>query len=162
MIWIGICIVIGLIVWIKYSIDSFSIFYGFLMSIAWSLIWLLITAGIVTVFPTEIRTDIEPRIEQIYAIEDNNYIFKSTMDNTPQYSYMTTDEFGFTIYTVDNASFVIIPKDEKEVTPHVYIYEETFTSLFLAKLFAGTTVDHKYVFYIPEGTICTEYNIDME
>lgn len=162
MIWIGICIVIGLIVWIKYSIDSFSIFYGFLMSIAWSLIWLLITAAIITVFPTEIRTDIEPRIEQIYAIEDNNYILKSTMDNTPQYSYMTTDEFGFTIYTVDNASFVIIPKDEKVIVPHVYIYEETFTSPFLAKLFAGSAVDHKYVFYIPEGAIHTEYNIDME
>ncbi|MBR2506850.1 MAG: hypothetical protein IKB70_08160 [Bacilli bacterium] len=162
MIWISICIIIGLIVWARAAIDCSSVFIGFSLAFCWSLIALFITAGIVTVFPTEIRTDIEPRVEQIYAIEDNNYIFKSTMDNTPQYSYMTTDEFGFTIYTVDNASFVIIPKDEKEVTPHVYIYEETFTSPFLAKLFAGTTVDHKYVFYIPEGTICTEYNIDME
>ena len=72
------------------------------------------------------RTDIEPRIEQIYAIEDNNYIFKSTMDNTPQYSYMTTDEFGFTIYTVDNASFVIIPKDEN--TLYIFITQSGETS----------------------------------
>lgn len=162
MIWISICIAIGLILWVKSAIESSSIFYGFLISFCWGLIWLLITAGIVIIFPTEIRTDIEPRIEQIYAIEDNNYILKSTMDNTPQYSYMTTDEFGFTVYTVDNASFVIIPKDEKVIVPHVYIYEETFTSPFLAKIFAGSAVDHKYVFYIPEGAIHAEYNIDME
>lgn len=163
MIWISICIIIGLIIWIKTAIDCYSIFMGFCAAFCWGLIWVLITAGIGCTFPTEVRADIEPRIERIFAIKDDNYILKSTANNTPQYTYITTDDFGFTIYNIDNnASFVFIPKDEKAVVPHVYIYEETFTSPFLAKLFAGIPIDYKYVFYIPEGTIHVEYNIDME
>ena len=166
------CIVaaIGIAIWVSYEM-----YYGFdlggtvLMSVLFSLvaflIWLLIGAFSLGGAEPVSRTPLENEAIEIYALADGNlieghgsFLGSSHVDEELKYTFVKKDAFGYTVEQVDaDDCYVKYTKD----TPRAVPIEEHYSGW--VKFWIGDDeAKNGYIFYLPEGSIIEQYNIDLK
>lgn len=103
---------------------------------------------------------------KITAMKDNSrtsgsfYLFGGTVSETDYYYYMTETGKGLKRDKVDVEHSTI---NEVAENPKVEIYKSQYTNAFIRWYFGETSPrDAKYVFYVPPGTVTTQFEVDME
>ena len=93
------------------------------------------------------------------SIEGKNYLFSGYIDEKMVYRYVVETEKGKHIEEVDARRGYI---KEGDYTPmvkyHYYTFEKEWYNWFVHNAFT----DKYYEFYVPENTITTEYNVDLD
>ena len=101
----------------------------------------------------------------IYALQDNvthgshYYIGSGVKDGDAAYFYVTEEDWGMKINSKDtDYSYVVYDNDEE---PRVEIYDGDWANPFI-KLLGFIGPKDRYKFYVPEGTMTTNINIDLQ
>ena len=111
--------------------------------------------------------DIDYRLEsdtKIVALKDSQdvtgsiYIMGGYVDEKLYYYYATETEFGYITEKVDSGDSYIKYTDDE---PHIETYKPEFANDWV-NWFAMPIVDDRYIIYCPEGTMTTEFEIDLE
>lgn len=170
MIWFIIGLVIAIIVIIFVCIDDWNdladkIAYSFITllvsAVATTLVWLL-SSGIVSAC-AEIKYD-KVSDTQIIALKDNQnlsgsfYIMGGYVDEELYYYYATETEFGYKTEKISSDNTYIKYTNEK---PHIEEYNGDFAN-DIWYMVASPLVNSRYIIYCPEGTITTEFAVDLE
>ena len=103
--------------------------------------------------------------QPIYALEDNithnghYYLGSGTKDGDAAYFYVIEDEWGMKIESKDtDYSYIIYDNNEK---PRVEIYDGEWSNPLIKALgFIGP--ENRYKFFVPEGSMTTNINIDLQ
>ena len=166
------CIVIAIVaaVWISYEMyygfDAFGIvLMSLFFSLAAFLIWLLV--GAISLFGSEpvSKTPLEYEAIEIYALADGNlteghgsFLGSGHINEELKYTFVKKDAFGYTIEQVDaDTCYVKYTND----TPRAVPVEERYDGW--VKFWTGESVAKTgYIFYLPEGSIIEQYNIDLK
>jgi hypothetical protein len=165
-----IVIAIGIGIWV-----SCAEFYGFdigtallvtpLCILASVLIWLLIGAITLAAASPISKTPLENEAIEIYALADGNltegrgsFLGSSHIDEELKYTFVKKDAFGYTVEQVDaDACYVKYTND----TPRAVPIEERYGGW--VKFWTGDNIAKSgYIFYLPEGSIIEQYNIDLK
>lgn len=171
MIWF----IIGFIVFIIYTIwsvrngyDSFDyIIAPILFFVGSVLISFLITFGVSNImsYSTEATATYEKTANiEITALKDNQninsnfYLMGGYVEEDLYYYYAKETELGYTTEKVKASECYIKHTDEK---PYIEKYEGDFAKDWYY-IFGFPTYDNRYIIYVPEGTVTSEYNIDLE
>lgn len=101
----------------------------------------------------------------IYALEDNitnnghYYLGSGTKDGDAAYFYVIEDEWGMKVESKDtDYSYIIYDNDKK---PRVEIYDGEWSNpLIKALSFIGP--ENRYKFFVPEGSMTSNINIDLQ
>lgn len=136
------------------------IFLGGLLGVVVSLLAsLFISCSSVKVDYTLIDT------KPIYALQDNvthgsnYYIGSGVKDGDAAYFYVTEDDWGMKINSKDtDYSYIIYDNDEE---PRVEIYDGEWANP-IVKLLGFIGPENRCKFYVPEGTMTTNMNIDLQ
>ena len=147
--WLGFSEASGLGDWLVCT--AFSAFVSFLIS----LIVLIPITGIFAQTPVDTRTD-------LIAVEDNfnYYLYRRSDDHKYTYLYEIEDK-GITSNTVD-ANFCYLNYINENETPYVIIREKTFNNSVMNFMFLfNLPFSAEYSFYVPEGSITSNFNIDL-
>jgi hypothetical protein len=101
---------------------------------------------------------------EIIALNDNVgnhghfYIMGGYSESELYYYYATETEFGRKVDKIKaEDSYVNYTSD----TPHIEVYTPSFAKKWM-DWFAMPLVSNRYIVYCPEGTMTTEFNIDLE
>lgn len=134
-------------------------FGGILTTAILSTIIALIISYIVCIFvhPSTQRESINP----IYALEDakSTYVWRHTHEDDIILSYITEDDIGFTIKSI-NAKYVHI-KYTNDGKPTIEKYCKIFKPNFLNYIILPL-YEYEYILNVPFDSITTEYNIDLK
>ena len=124
----------------------------------------LIASLIISCSPAEVDytlIDTQP----IYALQDNvthgspYYIGSGVKDGDAAYFYVTEDDWGMKINSKDtDYSYVIYDNDEE---PRVEIYDGEWANPVI-KILGFIGPENRYKFYVPEGTMTADINIDLQ
>lgn len=167
MITIIIFAVIGLIVGISEMTDWF---FDSLVDIAVGIIMLLVSIALGAIFGLLVAfllpAKMEPKIDtyKIVTLQDNNlisgqfFLGSGTIEGKMKYVFYYEEkdnEFRMMQIDYDDASI------KYSDIPKVEAHGETPTKAFINK-FAVDMEDIKYIIYVPEGTIKTNYNLDAQ
>lgn len=101
----------------------------------------------------------------IYALEDNitnngyYYLGSGTKDGDAAYFYVVEDDWGMKVESKDtDYSYIIYDNDEE---PHVEIYDGEWSNPLIKALgFIGP--ENRYKFFVPEGSMTSNINIDLQ
>lgn len=165
MLWIVIGLIGGIVCGI---IEGWDIFEKILYSVLFSLIgfglgfiFCAIFGSLIGLcFPT--KTVIETN--QIYALSDssgvesNFYLLHGYVDEELVIRYISNGEYGKKIYEIDTDNAYI---NEGKDNPYVEIHHTGFKHDWM-NLFAICWEKDMYVFYVPQGSVKNEYEIDLE
>ena len=165
-----IAIAIGIGVWVSYEAC-----YGFdlgttalitpLCALAGILVWLLIGALSLCGSEPVSKTPLEDEAIEIYALADGNlteghgsFLGSGHIDEELKYTFVKKDAFGYTVEQVDaDACYVKYTDDIPRAVP----IEERYNGFI--KFWTGDNVAKSgYIFYLPEGSIIEQYNIDLK
>ena len=102
--------------------------------------------------------------QKIYALNDSlgveggYYLFSGYIDGDLEYRYVINTDKGKHIEEVD-ADYGYIKEGNytPKVEHHYYTFEKKWHKWFAHRLF----VEDYYEFYVPENTVTTEYNVDL-
>ena len=160
MLWIIIPIIIGFI--IGCSDDGFV--FGFFLSIFGFVIGallILIGGGLVgCALPQEevCQTYDLVALQDNIGVEGHKYLFNGYIEDKLKIRYIINTEKGKHIQTIDDISNVYINDNSK--IAQLKVYEHKFKYDWFNWI--GVVLEsQKYVFYVPEGTIITNYEIDL-
>lgn len=94
-------------------------------------------------------------------IEGQKYLFSGYIEETLVYRYVVNSEKGKHIEEceIDNSYIKDIESNEPYVERHEYELKHGWFWLFAVDL---KSAENYSVFYVPNGTITTEYNIDLQ
>ena len=102
--------------------------------------------------------------QKIYALNDSssiegqNYLFSGYVDEELVYRYVIDTDKGKYIEEIDAYNAYINEGNYNPMVKHYsYEFEKKWHKLFAHTLF----VSDYYEFYVPENTITTEYNVDL-
>lgn len=102
----------------------------------------------------------------ITAMKDNSrtngsfYLFGGTVSEKDYYYYMTETSEGLKRDKV-NVDYSTV--NEVDGNPKVEIYKSKYTNAIARWYFGETSPRNaKYVFYVPPGTVTTQFEVDME
>ena len=102
---------------------------------------------------------------EIYALTDTtsakgrNFLYSGYVNGKLVYRYVIETEKGKQVKELDSKNAYIIEDDTEQ--PRIEIHEKTYENDWLNKFFFIFS-NKEYIIYIPEGSITTEYNIDLE
>lgn len=103
--------------------------------------------------------------QPIYALQDNithsshYYVGSGVKDGDAAYFYVTKDDWGMKINSKGtDYSYIIYDNDEE---PRVEIYDGKWANPII-KLLGFIGPKSRYKFYVPEGTMTTNMNIDLQ
>lgn len=170
MIWISAGLLAFIVMTIMFWIDEWNDwwekvlfpFVAFLMSMGVAFLVLILVS-----LPVSLCADIDYRLESdtnIVALKDNQsvtgiiYIMGGYVDEDLYYYYATETEFGYTTEKVKSGDTYIRYTDAE---PHIETYVGEFTNDWV-NWFAMPMVDNRYIIYCPEGTMTTDFEIDLE
>lgn len=154
-----ICMIIGMI--IEYlSWDYDTGFYGFTGFVI-GLILFFVVGGVIG---EDLATKEIVEEQKIYALNDSlgveggYYLFSGYIDGDLEYRYVINTDKGKHIEEVDTDYGYIKEGDyEPKVEHHYYTFEKKWHKWFAHRLL----VEDYYEFYVPENTVTTEYNVDL-
>ncbi|CAM3635988.1 hypothetical protein [Mesobacillus zeae] len=122
--------------------------------------------GIIPAFVAS-TTPANPIEVEIYAIKDNSEVQGQfslgygSVDEEQYYYYVTESNDGFKKIAkaeVDNSAL----KEESIDNPYVVVYENKFDSAFMRFMYGDYNGSNTYEFHVPNNTITTDYNVDLE
>lgn len=125
-----------------------------------------IAIGIIPAFAAS-TTPANPIEVGIYAIKDNSEVQGQfslgygSVDEEQYYYYVTESKDGFKKIAkaeVDNSAL----KEESIENPYVVVYENRFDSSFMRFMYGDYNGSKTYEFHVPNNTITTNYNVDLE
>lgn len=170
MIWLVIAIIAFIVLVVQIVRDSWSGIFGklaeiivayLIMSFGWLLVTLIVS-GVVSCFA---ELDYEYVSDtKIIALKDNLstsgrfYITSGHVDEDLYYYYAVDTELGYKTEKVKADNTYV---KYSNVTPHIEEYHPKFVNNWVY-IFAFPVCDYQYVIYCPEGTMTTEFNIDLE
>lgn len=99
----------------------------------------------------------------IYALQDNVgssgtfFLGSGRIEDKAKYFYVVETDFGYAIRDVDVDGSYIKYTDDR---CHIETYSYEFTNP-VVKWFA-IPMNNRYIFYIPEGSIINNYNMDLK
>jgi hypothetical protein len=159
--------IVGLILCLKDDEYFFGVLFTFIMGLFGMMIACIATAFV----PASSIVISEEYDIPIYAIQDNvttSYVHKTyvcktySAQNDLNYFYLYEDEDGKGI-TFDNVpakkSYLNFTEGEDE-QPFVHVRKYEVTGIF-KYLVLDKSYDVEYYFYIPEGSVTSDYNIDL-
>lgn len=138
----------------------FSVIYGafgFLIGFV-----LLISVGSLIGFAFPTKTVVTTN--NIYALNDNSgvesnfYLMHGYVDEELVIRYISNGEYGKKIYEIDTDNAYI---NEGKDNPYVEIHHTVFKHDWM-NLFGVCWEKDVYVFYVPQGSVTNEYEIDLE
>lgn len=144
------------------DIFAFSVI-ALIMAVALSIMGCLTSNSIATE-NAEINYDIVSDTK-IVALKDNQnvsgnyYLFSGYVDEDLYYYYATETEFGYKTEKLKvNNVYIKYTKDE----PHIEKHEPRFTNDVVTFFACCPCKPDRYIIYCPEGTITSEFNVDLE
>lgn len=165
-----IVLAIGIAIWTAYEV-----YYGFdlggtlllsaLYSLVAGIIWFIVGIGCIA-SPIETYPAPESEKVEIYSLADGNlvegrhcFLGSGYIDEELQYTFVVKDELGYTVEQVKAKNCYV--KYTQEVPYALPLYKKygAFAKFWLGDDTASTD---GYIFYLPEGTIIQEYNIDLK
>lgn len=168
MIFFGIAILIGIGITITFLHDGEG-FSGFLLGVLVTLVCFLIALLIVTATSTipskEARVYELSDTYEIVALKDNmnvkgspRFLGSGRIDEDLYYYYMVADEFGYYVEKIKAG------KTRIKYTDSDFRIEKYSNTKFKhwSDYIYTVPVDTFYVAYIPEGSIVTDYVVDLE
>jgi hypothetical protein len=170
MIWFIIGLVIAIVITIGICVDDWNdlgdkIFFSimtFLLSCLGSLLVFVLSSAIVSSC-AEIKYN-KVSDTQIIALKDNQningsfYIMGGYVDEELYYYYATETELGYKTEKVESDNTYIKYTNEKS---HIERYNGEFAN-DISYVFAVPMVEDRYIIHCPEGTITTEFSVDLE
>lgn len=159
--WIIICIVIAIfcsyIEFEDFSMLLMSAFLGMMLGVVF---YVIIGGCIGESLPVEkvIKTQQICALTDNSSIEKRDYLFSGYIDEKLIYRYVVDTEIGKHIEEIDDAKVYIKEGDySPTVEHHYYVLKKEWH-----KWFANTImIEDYYVFYVPENTVTSKYNIDL-
>lgn len=165
-----IVLAIGIAIW-----TSCEACYGFelgptlMLSVLYSLvagiIWFVVGIGCIA-SPVETYPAPESEKVEIYSLADGNltdgrhsFLGSGYIDEELQYTFVVKDELGYTVEQVKAKNCYVKYTQEDPYALPLYKKYGAFAKFWLGNDTASTDA---YVFYLPEGTIIQEYNIDLK
>ena len=92
-------------------------------------------------------------------VSGNYYLFSGRIDEDLYYHYATETEFGYKTEKLKASNvYIKYTKDE----PHIEKLEPKFTNDIVTFFARNPITPDRYIIYCPEGTITSEFNIDLE
>lgn len=161
--------IIALICYIKglYWSDWVDIPLGFLFTLLGCAI-----GALVAILVSVVIWGVEPAIDytlvntqEIYALEDNitsphaHYIGSGVKNGEAAYFYIIDNEWGRQVLSKNTDNSFI--KYDNEGSPRVEIYEAEYHNPII-RIFSIMEPSDRYRFIIPEGTVTTDINIDLQ
>lgn len=142
-------------------------FIDWLMLIFLGALGVLLSAGIVVLlsFIPETEPKFKETIE-ITALKDNSelhgsfYLGSGSIDEETYYYFMTETNKGKKMDKVSTKD-AYLNEGETENT-YIEVYDLVFTNSIAKFLFGESSGYDEYIFYIPENSVTTEFNVDME
>lgn len=168
MIYLIIGVVIGIILVIADSIDYGFEFWTLLRVLIGFLIGLVVWISVGTIIGLFLPTEYQLyETQNLSALKDNSSISGSfflgsgTVDEHTVYKYVTDTDKGKLIceLSAENSDIYINECDEQS---RVEIYSEGFVSDWYAWFAFTGWSNNEVIFYIPEGSLTTEFDIDLE
>lgn len=136
-----------------------------LCALAGLLVWLMIGALTLAASTPTSMTPLEDEAIEIYALADGNlteghgsFLGSGHIDEELKYTFVKKDAFGYTVKQVDaDVCYVKYTNG----TPKAVPIEERYGGW--VKFWTGDNVAKTgYIFYLPEGSIIEQYNIDLK
>lgn len=108
--------------------------------------------------------------QEIVALKDNfgiegvHFLFSGYVNDELKYTYLYDTEYGLAYNSVDaKSSFVVEYLADDTRMPYVIkSHREKKSPIFKFLFLMEPTSDYSYTFYLPEGSVITNYNIDLE
>lgn len=103
---------------------------------------------------------------QITALKDNSsvqgtfFLGSGSIKEDSYYFYMTESNKGKKMEKVRTDKAYI--KEGKFENTYVETYEMVIKNKFAKFLFGEVAVSYEYIFHVPENSVTTEFNVDME
>lgn len=168
MIWFGIGFIVFIILAI-YTFREYEVFTSIVLCALYLLLIALICGMINVVVGCAIENDDNMKYKmesdnKIVALKDTqningvHYIRSGYISEDLYYYYAVQTEMGYKTEKVHSNDVYIKYTDEN---PHVEKYVSDFADDYMY-LFAFPQTNTKYIIYCPEGTISTEFNVDLE
>ena len=165
-----VAIAVGLGIWYLYE-ELYGFDFGAaalitpLCALAGLLVWLLIGALAFATAEPSSKTLLESEAIEIYALADGNlveghssFLGNGHIDEELKYTFVKKDDFGYTVKQVDADTCYIKYTNS---TPKAVPIEEHYNGFI--KFWTGDNVAKTgYIFYLPEGSIIEQYNIDLK
>ena len=152
----------------NHGVSIESLLAGTALGLTGTLIGIVIFA--VMIVYTAVFAPVEDYVEEkgLYAINDTiNYValnprFDSEGNGGLTYSYITDDEKGkhFTSIT-SNDVYVVETTDTPTLKVHKQKYKDAWYMRIVEPAINNDWVDY-YEFYVPEGTVTYNYNLDLQ
>lgn len=160
-------IILAIVFFIWYYKDYHSFADGFvgviIGSILGSLTWFIIGSIIGNFLPNEIMVD----ETKIYALKDSSetngavFLASGYSDEKLVYRYIIMTDKGKQIKTISTSKAYIEEIKDGEPVVKKYSYKHKQGYLWFATNFFNWFKDYT-VFYVPEGTVTNDFNIDLE
>ena len=160
----AICVAILLYAILDFGFEFFDIVPIILVAILGACLGLLIALLIGVLTPEDANIMDLSEAKEIVALKDNNavggqfFLGTGRIGSHPCYYYVSEDEHGLRMQHIDANNTYIIYSDEN---PRVERYESVGFNRRLLSWLAIPAYSY-YVVYVPEGTITSEYTIDLE
>ena len=163
MIYIILGCIIGVVVGYNYCYElDEGILGGFLGGLIGVIAYFIIGSIIGLFLPTKdiITTQNLCALNDTTTIEGQTFLFSGYIDEELKYRYLVETKKGIHVEEkgITNAYIKTIEKGEQ---PYIEEYDSVLKS-DLYYWFAVNLKDNEYVFYLPEGSITNEYNVDLE
>lgn len=137
------------------------------MSIGFGVIAGVITALLVLIYAFSADGEsYKSETYEISAIKDNSnvsgrsYLGTGYVNESQYYFYILETEKGKKMNKVHIGDAYL---NEGDYTPYVDVYDYKYKSKFAQWLYGKNKYDdYEFVFFIPEDTVTTEFNVDME
>ncbi len=169
-----ICLIVAIVIAIVVAYEEcygfelgFTLVLTFLFGLLAFLIWFLIGAVSLTGAEPVSQTIAEDQAIEIYSLTDGNlaegytgsFLGRGYIDEELKYAFVKKDKLGYAIEQVEaDECYVKYTKDTPKAVPIIYHYGGWL------KFWCGVTESESssYVFYLPEGSIIEQYNIDLK
>lgn len=168
----GILGIIGLIVFLIVKRDEFyynddvffAAFIGIIVICLMTVVLWLATIGLANATDPVLESTKTDRVEIIalkdsVGTESSFYLGTGYIDDEMHYVYMTETDKGMSMEKI-KAEDVFLKYVEGD-TPHIDTIHYNYTNSFLDWFLPGDAKQETYI-YIPEGSLTTEYVIDLE
>lgn len=150
----------------EFYVDDDTVASGLTTLMLGVVIWLILYVVAPVTYDAEGREPIS--VTNITALKDNQvtassyFLGTGSTDGSQYYFYMTESEKGKRMGKISASKRVFI-NEGSTTNPRLEKYEAEYTNEFLTFILPDYTfADYEYVFHIPEETVTTEFNVDME
>lgn len=119
------------------------------------------------VMPTAAADPSEYKVTNISALSDSTringtfFLGTGTVDEKDYYFYMVDGEYGKQMKKMEIGKRVYL-NDAGAGQPRLEVVPIIQTTPLGRFLFSSIPNGHEYIFYVPEGSVTTEFNVNME